>query len=107
MLPTVIASAAAAGEPTVKALGPSFPAATTTIRPASTARFTMRELKSRPLEEPSLPRPTGECARLEAPNSQLGYQILSYAQQKQCPHNQNLVAILGKKQRHRDRHGPG
>jgi hypothetical protein len=49
-------------------------------------------------EEPSLPRPTGECARLKAPNSQLGYQILSYAQQKQCPHNQNLVAILGKKQ---------
>ncbi|WP_328920909.1 MULTISPECIES: right-handed parallel beta-helix repeat-containing protein [unclassified Streptomyces] len=49
-------------------------------------------------EEPSLPGPTGECARLKAPNSQLGYQILSYAQQKQCPHNQNLVAILGKKQ---------
>ncbi|MFI6060133.1 right-handed parallel beta-helix repeat-containing protein [Streptomyces sp. NPDC051286] len=49
-------------------------------------------------EEPSLPRPTGECARLKAPNSQLGYQILSYAQQKKCPHNQNLVAILGKKQ---------
>ncbi|MFE7704818.1 right-handed parallel beta-helix repeat-containing protein [Streptomyces sp. NPDC057486] len=49
-------------------------------------------------EEPSLPGPTGECARLKAPDSQLGYQILSYAQQKQCPHNQNLVAILGKKQ---------
>ncbi|MFE3943370.1 right-handed parallel beta-helix repeat-containing protein [Streptomyces sp. NPDC059118] len=48
-------------------------------------------------EEPSLPRPTGECARLKAPNSQLGYQILSYAQQARCPHNQNLVAILGKK----------
>ncbi|MEE1740916.1 right-handed parallel beta-helix repeat-containing protein [Streptomyces sp. BE147] len=48
-------------------------------------------------EEPSLPKPVGECARLKAPDSQLGYQILSYAQQKQCPHNQNLVAILGKK----------
>ncbi|MFB7189875.1 right-handed parallel beta-helix repeat-containing protein [Streptomyces sp. NPDC056178] len=48
-------------------------------------------------EEPSLPKPTGECARLKAPNSQLGYQILSYAQQARCPHNQNLVAILGKK----------
>ncbi|WP_326764744.1 right-handed parallel beta-helix repeat-containing protein [Streptomyces sp. NBC_01591] len=48
-------------------------------------------------EEPSLPKPTGECARLKAPKSQLGYQILSYAQQARCPHNQNLVAILGKK----------
>ncbi|MFJ2740770.1 right-handed parallel beta-helix repeat-containing protein [Streptomyces sp. NPDC087440] len=48
-------------------------------------------------EEPSLPKPTGACAALKAPNSSLGYQILSYAQQKQCPRNQNLVAILGKK----------
>ncbi|WP_406859969.1 right-handed parallel beta-helix repeat-containing protein [Streptomyces sp. HUAS MG47] len=48
-------------------------------------------------EEPSLPAPTGACAALKAPESALGYQILSYAQQKQCPHNQNLVAILGKK----------
>ncbi|MFJ7495290.1 right-handed parallel beta-helix repeat-containing protein [Streptomyces sp. NPDC097727] len=48
-------------------------------------------------EEPSLPEPAGECTHLKAPNSQLGYQILSYAQQTQCPHNQNLVAILGKK----------
>ncbi len=48
-------------------------------------------------EEPSLPEPAGECARLKAPDSQLGYQILSYAQQERCPHNQNLVAILGKK----------
>ncbi|WP_019885089.1 right-handed parallel beta-helix repeat-containing protein [Streptomyces purpureus] len=48
-------------------------------------------------EEPSLPPPTGACARLKAPRSAFGYQVLSYAQQKQCPHNQNLVAILGKK----------
>ncbi|MFD4319332.1 right-handed parallel beta-helix repeat-containing protein [Streptomyces sp. NPDC058548] len=48
-------------------------------------------------EEPSLPPPTGACATLEAPKSSLGYQILSYEQQRQCPHNQNLVAILGKK----------
>ncbi|GAA2808894.1 right-handed parallel beta-helix repeat-containing protein [Streptomyces showdoensis] len=48
-------------------------------------------------EEPSLPAPTGACAALKAPRSSLGYQILSYEQQKQCPHNQNLVAILGKK----------
>lgn len=48
-------------------------------------------------EELSQPAPSGACARLDAPDSQLGYQILSFAQQKQCPHNQNLVAILGKK----------
>ncbi|MDV9190551.1 right-handed parallel beta-helix repeat-containing protein [Streptomyces sp. SR27] len=48
-------------------------------------------------EEPSLPPPAGACATLKAPNSALGYQILSYEQQRQCPHNQNLVAILGKK----------
>lgn len=48
-------------------------------------------------EEPSLPPPTGACAALKAPKSSLGYQILSYEQQRQCPHNQNLVAILGKK----------
>ncbi|MFD4135053.1 right-handed parallel beta-helix repeat-containing protein [Streptomyces goshikiensis] len=47
-------------------------------------------------EEPSLPKPTGECAALKAPNSALGYQILSYEQQVACRHNQNLVAILGK-----------
>ncbi|MFI5985543.1 right-handed parallel beta-helix repeat-containing protein [Streptomyces sp. NPDC051555] len=48
-------------------------------------------------EEPSLPKPTGACAALKAPNSALGYQILSYEQQVQCRHNQNLVAVLGKK----------
>ncbi|MEV7415689.1 right-handed parallel beta-helix repeat-containing protein [Streptomyces sp. NPDC089919] len=48
-------------------------------------------------EEPSLPAPAGACAHLQARNSALGYQILSYAQQVQCPHNQNLVAVLGKK----------
>ncbi|AXE25759.1 hypothetical protein C0216_21940 [Streptomyces globosus] len=48
-------------------------------------------------EEPSLPKPSGECAALKAPSSALGYQILSYEQQVQCRHNQNLVAILGKK----------
>ncbi|MET9468979.1 right-handed parallel beta-helix repeat-containing protein [Streptomyces sp. NPDC006544] len=47
-------------------------------------------------EEPSLPKPTGECASLTAPNSSLGYQILTYEQQVACRHNQNLVAILGK-----------
>ncbi|MEV4061465.1 right-handed parallel beta-helix repeat-containing protein [Nonomuraea dietziae] len=49
------------------------------------------------LEEPGQPAPTGECADLKARWSSWGYQILSYEQQVQCPHNQNLVAILGKK----------
>ncbi|MFE9256895.1 hypothetical protein [Streptomyces sp. NPDC006879] len=47
-------------------------------------------------EEPSLPEPAGACADLKAPRSALGYQILTYEQQRQCPHNQNLIAILGK-----------
>ncbi|MEV0615851.1 right-handed parallel beta-helix repeat-containing protein [Nonomuraea sp. NPDC050404] len=47
-------------------------------------------------EEPSQPAPTGACARLPARWSDWGYQILSFEQQVQCPHNQNLVAILGK-----------
>ncbi|RJL34063.1 hypothetical protein [Bailinhaonella thermotolerans] len=47
------------------------------------------------LEEPSLPAPTGACASLNARWSSWGYQILSFEQQRQCPHNQNLVAILG------------
>ncbi|MGW6499787.1 right-handed parallel beta-helix repeat-containing protein [Nonomuraea angiospora] len=48
-------------------------------------------------EEPSRPAPTGACAQLPARWSTWGYQILSFDQQRQCPHNQNLVAILGKK----------
>ncbi|MFG1614521.1 right-handed parallel beta-helix repeat-containing protein [Nonomuraea wenchangensis] len=46
-------------------------------------------------EEPSLPEPTGACANLPARRSSFGYQILSFEQQQKCPHNQNLVAILG------------
>ncbi|MEV6104729.1 right-handed parallel beta-helix repeat-containing protein [Streptomyces sp. NPDC051940] len=48
------------------------------------------------LEEPTQPGPEGACAELKAPKSSFGYQILSYEQQKQCPTNQNLIAILGK-----------
>ncbi|GAA3554079.1 hypothetical protein GCM10022419_038070 [Nonomuraea rosea] len=48
-------------------------------------------------EEPSQAAPTGECADLPARWSTWGYQILSFEQQQRCPHNQNLVAILGKK----------
>ncbi len=48
------------------------------------------------LEEPSLAEPAGECAQLPAPTAAAGYQVLSFEQQVACPHNQNLVAILGK-----------
>ncbi|NUT39949.1 MAG: hypothetical protein HOV86_08130 [Thermoactinospora sp.] len=48
-------------------------------------------------EEPSQAAPTGACARLPARWSSWGYQILTFEQQQQCPHNQNLVAVLGKK----------
>ncbi|MEV0587891.1 right-handed parallel beta-helix repeat-containing protein [Nonomuraea sp. NPDC050310] len=48
-------------------------------------------------EEPGQAAPTGACAALPARWSSWGYQILSFEQQQQCPHNQNLVAILGKK----------
>jgi hypothetical protein len=48
------------------------------------------------LEEPSLAEPTGDCANLPGRRVDAGYQILSYEDQVACPHNQNLVAILGK-----------
>jgi Right handed beta helix region len=47
------------------------------------------------LEEPSLAAPSSECANLDAHQAAAGYQVLSYEQQEQCPHNQNLVAVLG------------
>ena len=49
------------------------------------------------LEEPSLAEPAGSCAVLPARRAALGYQVLSWEQQVACPHNQNLVAVLGKK----------
>jgi hypothetical protein len=49
------------------------------------------------LEEPSLAEPSGQCAALPAKRADLGYQVLSWEQQVACPHNQNLVAILDKK----------
>lgn len=48
-------------------------------------------------EEPSLAEPADACANLPAPRTEAGWQILSYEQQTTCPHNQNLVAILGKR----------
>jgi hypothetical protein len=46
-------------------------------------------------EEPSLLPEDPACYSLPARRAQLGYQILSYDQQKQCPHQQNLVGIFG------------
>ena len=47
-------------------------------------------------EEPSQRLPSSYCANLPAEYAKLGYQILSYEQQVQCPNNQNLVAVFGK-----------
>ncbi|WP_432198420.1 right-handed parallel beta-helix repeat-containing protein [Streptomyces sp. bgisy027] len=58
---------------------------------------TIAVLPGRYEEEPSQPEPTGACSRLDAPRSALGYQVLTFAQQRQCPHNQNLIAVLGKR----------
>ena len=46
-------------------------------------------------EEPSLSPDSDACNHLSAPRAKLGYQILSYEQQRQCPHQQNLVGIFG------------
>jgi len=48
-------------------------------------------------EEPSLAPPAGDCANLPARVADLGYQVLSWEQQVACPHNQNLVAVLDKR----------
>jgi len=49
-------------------------------------------------EEPSLAPPSGTCAALDAPVAgRERHQVLSWQQQVSCPHNQNLVAVLGKK----------
>ena len=49
-------------------------------------------------EEPSLLREPDSCYRLPATTIKAaGYQILSYEQQKSCPHQQNLVGIFGVK----------
>jgi hypothetical protein len=48
-------------------------------------------------EEPSLAEPSGGCAVIDAPLSgNERYQVLSYEQQLACPHNQNLIAVIGK-----------
>jgi hypothetical protein len=48
------------------------------------------------LEQPSQRLPSSYCANLPARFAHLGYQILSFEQQVQCPNNQNLVAIFSK-----------
>jgi hypothetical protein len=49
------------------------------------------------LEEPSLAPESDSCNHLPATRVKLGYQILSYEQQKACPHQQNLVGVFGVK----------
>ncbi|MFB9234883.1 right-handed parallel beta-helix repeat-containing protein [Plantactinospora siamensis] len=64
--------------------------------PAAGARILM--LPGVYQEEPSLAPPTGGCDTLDAPwSSNRQYQVLSYEQQRDCPHVQNLVAVLGKR----------
>jgi hypothetical protein len=46
-------------------------------------------------EMPSLAPGPPECAKLKAPRSRMGSLILSYEQQRSCPHLQNLVGIFG------------
>ena len=48
-------------------------------------------------EEPSLVSESDACNHLAARRAAAGYQILSYEQQKACPHQQNLVGIFGVK----------
>jgi hypothetical protein len=49
------------------------------------------------LEEPSLLPESEACNHLPAQRVKAGYQILTYEQQKACPHQQNLVGIFGLK----------
>lgn len=46
-------------------------------------------------EEPSLAPEAESCSHLPAQRVKAGYQILSYEQQKACPHQQNLIGIFG------------
>jgi hypothetical protein len=59
--------------------------------------MTIKILPGTYLEEPSLAEPSGDCANLDARRAAAGYQVLSWEQQVACPHNQNLVAVLDKK----------
>jgi hypothetical protein len=47
-------------------------------------------------ETPSLAPATAKCANLPAAVANLGYQILSWQQQQDCPNLQNLIAIQSK-----------
>jgi hypothetical protein len=63
----------------------------------STPGMTVLVLPGLYQEEPSLAPDTFACTHLPAQRIKLGYQILSYEQQKDCPHQQNLVGIFGVK----------
>jgi hypothetical protein len=59
------------------------------------AGMTILVLPGTYLEEPSLAREADACYEMQSPRVKAGYQILSYEQQKACPHQQNLVGIFG------------
>lgn len=65
----------------------------------TTPGMTIKMLPGRYQELPSLAPVTGACAGLTGiGKSELyHYDVLSLEQQQACPHNQNLVAIIGKK----------
>ncbi len=66
------------------------------VNAVRTPGVTIKVLPGLYQELPSLPDPFGDCASLRADRARLGYQILSWEQQNQCPNNQNLVAIFSK-----------
>lgn len=66
------------------------------INAVQTPGVTIKVLPGLYQEVPSLAPPSVACENLNAPRAKLGYQILSWAQQNQCPNNQNLVAIFSK-----------
>ena len=63
----------------------------------SSAGTTILVLPGIYMEEPSLALEPDSCYQLNSPRIKFGYQLLSYEQQKKCPHQQNLVGIFGVK----------
>lgn len=71
---------------------PYLQAAVDNVQSAGTTIYVLPGLYQ---ETPSLAPDSDACNHLKAQRVKLGYQILSYEQQRQCPHQQNLVAIFG------------
>jgi hypothetical protein len=68
------------------------------VNAATVAGTTIKVLPGLYQEEPTAGEPTGACASLDAPTSAIyGYQVLTFEQQLACPNNQQLVAVLNKR----------